>query len=78
MHHSAEITSDMDDKIARALNLLGFDRDLLNSDVDAFIDVIDDYFGNDGTGSNSYMPIATPKMISHAMNVAFYNDSELE
>ena len=68
----------MDNKIARALNLLGADQDLLNSDVDALIDVIDDCFGDGGTVINSYMPIATPEIISHAMNVTFYNDSELE
>ena len=65
----------MDDKIVRAFNLLGADRDLLNSDIDA---LIDDYFGDDGTGNNTYTPIATPKIISHAMIVTFYNDSELE
>ena len=63
MHHSAEISSEMADKIARALNLLGADRDLLNSDADALIDVIDDYFGDDGTGNNSYTPTTTPKTL---------------
>ena len=58
----------MDNKLARALNLLEADRDLLNSDVDA---LIDDYFGDDSTDNNSYTPIATPKIISHAMNVNF-------
>ena len=53
MHHSAEISSEMADKIARALNLLGADRDLLNSDADALIDVIDDY----------YTPTTTPKTL---------------
>ena len=33
----------------------------------------DDYFGDDSTGNNSYTPIATPKIISHAMNVTLYN-----
>ena len=69
MHHSAKITSEMDDKIARALNLLGADQDLLNSDVDSLIDIINNYFGDDGTGNNSYSPIATPKIISHTMNI---------
>ena len=41
---SAEITIEMANKIARALNLLGADRDLLNSDADTLIDVIEDYF----------------------------------
>ena len=70
MHHSAELNSEIDDKIARALSLLGADRDLLNPDVDA---LIDDYFGNDGTGNNIRTPIATPKITSHAMNITFYN-----
>lgn len=39
----------MADKIARALNFLGADRDLLDADADALLDVIDDYFGEDGT-----------------------------
>ena len=56
----------MVDKIVRALNLHGADWDLLNSDIDALIDVIDNYFSDDGTGNNSYTPIATPKI---AMNV---------
>ena len=63
------------DKIARALNLIGADLGFLNSDVDA---LFDDYFGDGGTGKNSCMPIATPKMISHAMNVTFYKYSEPE
>ena len=41
----------MADKIARALNFLGADRDLLDADADALLDVIDDYFGEDGTGN---------------------------
>ena len=41
---SAAITIEMANKIARALNLLGADRDLLNSDADTLIDVIEDYF----------------------------------
>ena len=49
----SEITSEMAHKIARALNLLGADRDLLNSDADILIDVIEDYFGNDGAGNDS-------------------------
>ena len=53
-------------KIARALNLLGVDQDHLNSDVHA---LINDHLRDDGTGNNGYMPIATPKIISHAMNV---------
>ena len=55
----------MTNKIARVLNLLGAARDL-NLDVDA---LIDDYFGDDSTGNDSYTAIATPKIISHAMNV---------
>ena len=50
---SSEITSEMANKIARALNLLGADRDLLNSDADTLIDVIEDYFGDDGAGNDS-------------------------
>ena len=49
----SEITSEMANKIARALNLLGTDRDLLNSDADTLIDVIKDYFGDDGADDNS-------------------------
>ena len=37
-------------KIARALNLLGADKDLLNSDADT---LIEDYFGDDGAGNDS-------------------------
>lgn len=37
----------MADKVARALNLLGADRDLFNSaDGDAFLDLIDEYLDN--------------------------------
>ena len=50
---SSEITSEMANKIARALNLLGADRDLLNSDADTLVDVIEDYFGDDGAGNDS-------------------------
>ena len=50
---SSEITSEMANKIARALNLLGVDRDLLNSDADTLIDIIKDYFGDDGAGNDS-------------------------
>ena len=35
----------MADKVARALNLLGPDRDLLNSaDADALLDLVNEYF----------------------------------
>ena len=35
---------DMADKVARALNLLGADRDLFNSaDCNAFLELIDEY-----------------------------------
>ena len=57
----------MADNIARALNLLGADRDLLNSDADALVNIIDDYFSDDGTGNNSYTPIATPKIINFVL-----------
>ena len=43
----------MANKIARALNLLGADGDLLNSDADSLIDVIEDYFGDDGAGNDN-------------------------
>ena len=50
---SSEITTEMANKIARALNLLGADGDLLNSDADSLIDVIEDYFGDDGAGNDN-------------------------
>ena len=50
----SEITSEMANKIARALNLLGADRDLLNYDADTLIDVIKHYFGDDSAGNDSY------------------------
>ena len=50
---SSKITIKMAYKIVRAPNLLGAYRDLLNSDTDTLIDIIEDYFGNDGTGNAS-------------------------
>ena len=42
--HAQCMQAAMADKIARALNLLGSDRDLFNSaDRDAFLDLIDEY-----------------------------------
>ena len=44
----------MADKVARALNLLGADRDLFDSaDADALLDLIDEYF-DDPQGTRSH------------------------
>ena len=51
--NSTERTSEMADKIARALNLLRADRDILNSDAGTLIDVIEDYSGDDSAGNDS-------------------------
>ena len=39
-------------RIARALNLLGADRDLLNTDHDALLDLIDEYWADDSDAVN--------------------------
>ena len=50
---SSEITTEMTNKIARVLNLLGADGDLLNSDADTLVDVIEDYFDDDGASNDN-------------------------
>ena len=43
--HAQSIQAAMAEKIARALNRLGADRDLLHSaDADALLDLFDEYF----------------------------------
>ena len=37
----------MEDRIARALNRLGEDADLLSTDTDGLLDLLDDYFDDD-------------------------------
>ena len=37
----------MADRVARALNLLGADGDLLSTDADALLELIDDYLADD-------------------------------
>lgn len=37
----------MEDRIARALNRLGEDADLLSADTDGLLDLLDDYFDDD-------------------------------
>ena len=41
--HSAVHATAMADKVARALNLLGADRDLDSADTDALLELIDEY-----------------------------------
>ena len=52
-HSSLEVTGEMANRIARAVNLLEADRDFLNSGVDVLIDIIEDHFGDDGAGNDS-------------------------
>ena len=56
----------MTDRIARVLNFLGADRDLLDADADALLDVIDDYFSRTAqvTTANS-----TPKANINFANI---------
>ena len=47
MTSPAKTVSNMADRIARALNLLGADSDLLGSDGDTLLELIDDYWSDD-------------------------------
>ena len=57
-YHAQCMQEAMADKVARALNLLGADRDLFNSaDGDAFLDLIDEYLDDpDGMPHPSSKP----------------------
>ena len=43
----------MAERIARALNLLGADRDLLSTDGDALLELIDEYLADDSDTVNN-------------------------
>ena len=67
----------MAERIARALNLLGTNRDLLSTDSDVLLELIDDYWANDSDAVNEGMSFLLC-ITSHILLKLQTSDSTIE